>query len=140
MAYSTRVNLNRAKLTQVQEAIADGLLHFGHEVALEAAARAPDATPYGVGLVDSWGAVAYVDGRKVGDISGDGKAVAKPRGVRVAKGLTMLVGFSMPARFQEFGTVNHGAQPFFTPAVMGMQGNAASIIAEVSAPAIARIP
>lgn len=112
---NTRVVMNRQNANKVTLAIADGMLAVAREV-IETA-RPPDRTPYGEGLVDRGGAIEWSDGKKVGDWSLDGTTVKKPRAVRVPRqGAYAVGGFGFPGRFQEFGTVNHGAQPFLTPA------------------------
>ncbi len=134
----SRVELNANALTQTQQILAKGVLHFLHDIALEASSRAADAPPYGEGLVKSWGAAMYVNGKKVGDISGDGKATAKPREFRPGPGLTGIVGFGFPARFVETGTSDTRAQPFFTPSVMAALPNASAVIGEVTRPLLGK--
>ncbi len=137
-AKPSRVQLNANALTQTQQILAKGVLHFLHEIALEASSRAADAPPLGVGLVDTWGAAMYVDGKKVGEISGDGKATKKPRAFRAGPGLAGLVGFGFPARFVEVGTSRSRAQPFFTPSVMSALPNASAVIGAVTRPLLGK--
>ncbi len=132
---SSRVVLNKAALDQTQRAIGEGVKLIARSIAEQAASRAPDATPFGVGLVDQWGVLVYVNGKKIDDASGDGSTVKKPRGARTSKtgGLEAFVGFGFPGRFQETGTVNHAAQPFFTPAVMGVLPSAQTLMRAAAA-------
>lgn len=113
---NARVVLNRQKFEGVRLVLADGLLEAGRQMVLEISNAAPDATPYGVGLLNQGAAIGYVDGKKIGDVSLDGRAPRKPRGARVKKGLTTIVGWGFPGRFLEFGTSKMAARPFFTPA------------------------
>lgn len=135
---SSRVVLNLAKLDQVQQALAMGCLKLLETIAREASDRAPDAPPLGQGLVKSWGAAVYVDGKKVGDVSADGTATAKPRAFRAGSGLTGLVGFGFPARFVEIGTSDTRAQPFLTPAAESVRGRAIALVREGAAPLLAK--
>lgn len=136
----TRVLLNQSKLDQAQLALAMGILNLGHDIALEASSRAADAPPYGEGIVKGWGVAVYVGTKKVGDISADGTATAKPRAfkVRGREGLSAVVGFGFPARFLEMGTSDTAAQPFLTPAVMSVGPKAAELIREGAAPILSR--
>jgi hypothetical protein len=93
-------------------AIADGLYALAMEIGEEAARRAPDAPAYGQGLPLNWGANAWALGKKV---AGDPK-VQKPRAMRLDRNAAQaVVGFGFPARFNETGTVNQPARPFFGP-------------------------
>ena len=89
----------------------------------EAARSAPDAPPYGEGLVTHGGAAVWVDGRKVNET----EAIEKPRDLRTSDNIVGVVGFAFPGRFQETGTVNHGAQPFVTPAASDVIGRDAEM-------------
>lgn len=111
-----RVELARGRLQELDLAIAKGL----EGVALEVlqTVRAPDATPFGEGLVDQGGFISYVDAKRVG-----GDADAKPKGLRAGKGAMAAVGFGFPGRFQEMGTVRQPPRPFLSPVVMGIVGS-----------------
>lgn len=112
-----RVILARGRLHELDLRLAMGL----EGIALRVLERVdpPDAAPFGVGLVERGGLISYVDGKRVG-----GDADRKPKSLRVrGQGVTVAVGFGFPGRFQEMGTVNHAAQPFLTPAVMGVVGD-----------------
>lgn len=109
MAKGTRVLLNRSKLEDLTLFLADGMLLVADDII--AAAKPPDATPFGEGLVTEGGTAVWVNGKKVG---GEGN---KPRGLRVQKpGATAIAGFGFPGRFQEVGTVHQPPRPFLTPA------------------------
>ncbi|MCC6619467.1 MAG: hypothetical protein IT341_10575 [Chloroflexi bacterium] len=114
---SARVVMNRAALDEVRLAVADGALAVGEAVVREA--DPPDATPFGAGLVTNGGWIGYVGDKKIGGGGLDGKQPKKPRTFRVrgTQRIQIIAGFGFPGRFQELGTVNHPAQPFFTPAM-----------------------
>lgn len=108
---SARTVLNRKALNDIAGALADGMGMLG--AAVIERADPPDAEPFGKGLVTTgdWG--VWAGTKKVLG------SATKPRTERLSRtGLTMLVGFGFPGRFQEKGTINHPAQPFLTPAVM----------------------
>lgn len=108
---NARVEINRKAMGTVRLAIGDGVLEVANRI-IEIA-RPPDAEPYGVGLVTSGAAGAWIDGKKIG-----GKA-QKPRRERLPKpGIVALAGWGFPARFQEIGTIYHDAQPFAWPAAL----------------------
>lgn len=108
---SSRVVLNRAALNALQGTFVDAMEELG-EMFLDVV-DPPDATPYGEGLVTSGGYGVWVGTKKV---SGDAQ---KPRAARLSRtAVTLLAGFGFPGRFQETGTINHGPQPFVTPAML----------------------
>lgn len=124
---STRVVLNRAALDRAVLAIADGFADAGQE-SVEMA-DPPDAPPFGVGLAETGGTLTYVNGKKIAGYGRDGKQPRKPRAVRVKRSdLITIVGFGFPGRFQEFGTVNHAAQPFLTPVMLAIKGEVEGIV------------
>ena len=57
-----RVEINREAMDEINLALADGLFELGKAIVTEA--RVPDAPPYGEGLVEKGGVIAYV-GRKL---------------------------------------------------------------------------
>lgn len=127
----SRTEINRAALDEVEAGLADGVFDIARAIVRVAESRAPDATPYGEGLVDRGGAALWVRGKKTHEsTTGDGRRVDKPRSLRVRTAGTIVgaAGFGFPAMFQEFGTVHHGAQPFFTPAVAEVIGSDAKVI------------
>lgn len=113
---SARVVLNRSALTRLGLAVADGVEEIARTCV--EVADAPDATPYGEGLVNAGGWLVFVDGKKVAGGSLRGGQPKKPRRVAVPTGMIVgMAGWPFPARFQEAGTVNQPARPFFAPAV-----------------------
>jgi hypothetical protein len=136
---SARVVLNRASMSRVELALADGLGAVA--TAILQSADPPDATPYGTGLVDRGGMLVYIGDRKVAGMGLDGRQPRKPRSVRVrgTHGTQAIVGFGFPGRFQELGTIRHAAQPFLTPAADRVLPMAPRIMAAVVGPALKRI-
>jgi HK97 gp10 family phage protein len=129
MAQTSRVVLNRKAFEQVDLAIADGLFAVAEEVI--AVARPPDAPPYGQGLVEGGGAIAYLGGKKVNGTTIGGKQVKKPRSLKVRDGEPVAIaGFGFPARFVELGTVDTPAEPFLTPAVFQVEPDADVILSK----------
>ena len=113
---TARTVLNRKNLHEVDLALAKGLEQLAEEV-LEAT-DPPDAPTFGVGLVEAGAYISYVDGKRVGGVA------KKPKAFKVrGRGVAVAVGFGFPARFQEVGTVNQPARPFFAPAVVAATGN-----------------
>jgi len=108
---STRVVVNRSVVSAVRLTLADRMLRFAE--AIVARADPPDAPPYGVGLVKSGTAGAWVDGKKVG-----GNALG--RAPRTGAGIMGKAGFGNKAapyaRYVELGTINNQPQPFLGPA------------------------
>jgi hypothetical protein len=135
MARPTRIELNRAKMNELAGAFADGVFEVGKAIVENA--DPPDATPFGQGLVTSGGVLAYHGSKMVGAWSLSGKKPKKPRKVKVSAeqgNVYAIVGFSFPGRFQEVGTVHHGAQPFLTPAVSQTGPQAPGILDRVVRP------
>lgn len=119
---SAKVVLNRAALTNVGRAIADGFLEVGQTIVEVAAEDAPDSPhdpyPIGEGLPKQGGVLVYVKGQKVAGWSTRGTQPRIDRRTADTKqGITAIAGFGFPGRFAEFGTAHHGAQPFLTPAL-----------------------
>jgi hypothetical protein len=116
---SKRVVLNRAAVTDLGLAVADGILEVGQQII--AAARPPDSPdppfPTGQGLPLQGGVLVYVDGQKVAGWHQRGKQPRKPRAAKTPKGAIVgIVGYGFPGRFAETGTANSPAQPFLSPA------------------------
>lgn len=131
-----RVELNFAALERVQQAVAMGVLALGEAIARDAAAGVPvsDDPRYGH-VKDQWGTAVYAYGKKVGDASADGSAVAKPRAFRTDRaGINGLVGFGFPGRFLETGTSDTAAQPFLAPAAQRAAGYGAGVVAAGARP------
>jgi hypothetical protein len=114
-----RIELNRKAFDAITLAVADGA--FALAVSIVEGADVPDAPPYGQGLVEGGGVVAFV-GRKRVAVSRPG--VKKPRACRLTPfGITVAGGYGFPGKYQEQGTVHQSPQPFLTPALMeGLPG------------------
>lgn len=70
-----RVVINRAAMAEIDLALADGLFELGKAIVTEA--RVPDAPPYGEGLVERGGVIAYIGRKLVASYGGEG--VKNPR-------------------------------------------------------------
>lgn len=112
---STRVVLDQRELDAVVNAAGTGAYEFAGDVVDEAAENAPDATPYGVGIVSGGGAIGFANGRQIGS---QGEADA-PRELDTGgrRQIAVAGGFRFPAHLQELGTIRHRAQPFLSPAL-----------------------
>jgi hypothetical protein len=131
MARGSRLLVNRAAMSRLELGIADGLAEVGRTI-LEVA-DPPDAAPFGTGLVTSGGFLVYAGAKKVDGFHQGGGQPKKPRAARVkgADGVvTLFVGWGFPGRFQELGTVNHGPQPFATPALNQVAPHIPDIVRE----------
>jgi len=118
---NNRVILNRATFQEITLAMADGLLALADQVI--ATARPPDDPPYGVGLVQTGGTVAYAFGKKVGG------SAKKPRAIKVkSMGVVVAGGFGWPGHYAEFGTIHEPARPFLTPALMATVPEAGAFV------------
>lgn len=116
---TARVETNRSWFTAAELALADGLFAMAEAVIRDA--DVPDAPPYGVGLREGGGAIAYVGKKKVAQMTtGAPTAPKKPRGSKPLREgeISAYGGFGFPARFVEIGTVHSGAEPFVTPSLM----------------------
>lgn len=134
-----KVVLNRQALDTLHLALAEGVEEVARTIV--ETAEPPDATPYGVGLVDSGGWAVYAGSKKVAGGSMDGSQPNKPRAFKPSPtGITGIAGFGSPARFQEVGTAHHGAQPFLWPAAMRVAGSAPAIMREIVGPRLGRKP
>lgn len=138
---SARVVLNRKAIDGVRLAMADGVFAVGKAVVIDADAHSPDATPFGVGLVKRAGTLVYVGDKKVAGWGIDGRQPKKPRVIRLkgTTGIVGIAGFSFPARFQEWGTVDQPARPFFTPARDRIVARIPSIMKQAAAYRIKRL-
>lgn len=136
---SSRVVLNRKAIEGVHLAIADGTNAVARTIVQTA--RPPDATPYGAGLVTRGGWLTYIGSKKIDGGSLRGTQPKKPRSFRVqgTEGIVAIAGFGFPARFQEFGTAHHGAQPFFAQARDAVIPSVPSIMKKNAAYRLARI-
>jgi hypothetical protein len=131
---SAKVVLNRAALSEVHLALAEGVEEVCRTVV--EVADPPDATPFGEGLVTRGGWLVYDGPKKVGGGSLGGLQPKKPRAFKVkgTAGIVGIAGFGFPGRFQETGTVNQPARPWFTPAVVQVKGVAPQIMQGVVGP------
>jgi hypothetical protein len=125
MARSRRVSsktvLNRKCLTAIGEGLASGMETVG-STTIENTSP-PDAAPFGEGLITTgdWG--VWNGTRKVGGTA------TKPRAVKLpAEGITLVVGYGFPGRFQEFGTIHQPARPFLSPAMLETLPGAADLL------------
>lgn len=136
---AARVVLNRAALDSLHLALAEGIEEVARTIV--ETAEPPDATPYGVGLVDSGGWAVYAGSKKVGGGSLDGTQPNKPRAFKpLPTGITGIAGFGFPARFQETGTVSQPARPFLWPSAMRVAGSAPEIMKSIVGPRLGRKP
>ena len=125
---AAKVELNHAALDAITRAVADGAFELAKSIV--DGADAPDATPFGEGLVDQGGVIAYVDRKLVATYStGADPTVAKPRAAKLGPGVVIIGGYGFPGRFQESGTVNQPARPFLTPKLMADLPDAEGFIA-----------
>lgn len=129
---AARVVLNRAAIDQLVLAAADGAFELAKTIVGEA--EVPDAEPFGEGLVQGGGVVAYVGKKRVGAWNTNGGAdVAKPRAAKLGTkdgSITVIGGYGFPGRFQEEGTAEQAAQPFLTPSLLQRLPDAAPFIKE----------
>ena len=134
-----RVIMNRGALDELQLGMADGLLELGQKILAQAIAHAPDAPPYGEGLIASGHVLTYALGKKVGGEEGE---TGKPRGMKTPKDQAVLgVWFSAPhAHFAELGTIKQPARPFLTPAFMANIGDAGPYVQKAMAKRAASAP
>lgn len=117
------VVLNRSVLDALLLGYADGFQEVGDRIIDRAEQQAPDQPPLGKGLVGSGRAVTFWRGKRVGGVG------SPPRGSVLRQGLTTIVGFGFPGRFNEEGTQHQPARPFLTPAIVAEVPGAAAVIA-----------
>lgn len=112
-----QVVMNKAALDAAQLGIADGAEELGRAILADAKAHAPDAPPYGQGLIESGVTAVWALGKLVAGDTSKAASKNKPRGMKVPKDqIVMFVGFEAPhAHLLELGTINMPAQPFLTP-------------------------
>lgn len=123
MARTARVVINRRAADAVLLGMADGLFDVAVQIKLAADVTVPDAPPYGQGLLEGGGAVAYAGTRKVAGTTIGGRAIAKPRALRNRAGIaTAIVGWGFPGRFVHNGTVDTRADPWLLRAGMTVLG------------------
>lgn len=118
-SHTKRVTLNRAKVDELRIGIADAL--FGVTLEILDTAVPPDRTPYGRGLIEGGGAVAWVDRKKVNGTTIGGKQIRKPRHLKLDTGqfgIVSIVGYGFPGRFVHNGTQHSRANPFLQRAAL----------------------
>lgn len=132
MVRRARFEVNREALDDLMGAASDGVFDLASAVLRAAVARAPDAPPYGEGLVANGAAIVWVGKKRTHQVrsDGSGSTVPKPRqSPRLQEGvITGMVGFGFPASLVEFSTIDTDAQPFLTPSLMEVAGSDALII------------
>jgi hypothetical protein len=127
---STRVVLNRAAMSDLHRAWAEGVEEIVRTII--DVAKPNDAPPFGQGLVTRGGWLVYDGNKKVAGGSEQGTQPKKPRAAKTVPGMiTGFAGYGFPARFHEMGTVNHGPHPFFVPAVEQVAAHAPAIMRSV---------
>lgn len=109
---SSRVVVNRKALSAIREGAVAGLEQLAIDTLAAAAPNVPDDDPIGVGLVTTGSYGVWADGKKVAGLG------QKPRREKVKTGVTLIVGYDFPARFNEGGTIHQPARPFLTPAMV----------------------
>lgn len=108
---SSRVILNRSKVQEMRLGIADAL--FGVALKVLDNTHPPDAPPYGKGLIEGGGALAFVDKRKVNGTTIGGKQIKKPRSLRMEPvSIVAVVGYGFPGRLVHNGSIHNRANPF----------------------------
>lgn len=136
---SAKVVLNRAALNEFHLALAEGVEEIVRTGAEEAGDNAPDAEPFGQGLMRNIGWLVYAGSKKVGGGSLLGVQPKKPRGFQTeSTGITGMVGAGFPGRLQETGWSNAPARPWFTPPMMRVAGHALAIMRDVVGPRLRR--
>ena len=136
---SAKVVLNRAALNEVHLALAEGVEEVCHTGAELAGDNAPDAAPFGQGLIKDIGWLVYAGAKKVGGGSLRGLQPKKPQAFKAeADGITGMVGAGFPGRLQETGWIYSPGHPWFTPAMMRLAGHAAEIMRGVVGPRLKR--
>lgn len=134
-----RIELNRSLIDALVLAEGDGL--YNAALAAVRQAPVPDAPPYGRGLFEGGGAIAFVNGKRIADSRIGGRTIRIPRGVRVSKlGVVAAGGFGFPARLVEFGTLSQRPQPFLTPTLLAEYPNAAIAVGEAVRARLANRP
>lgn len=128
---TSRVVLNRSKVDTLRLGIADAI--FGVALEVLDTTRPPDAPPYGKGLVEGGGALAFVDKRKVNGTTIGGRQIKKPRALKLdigENGIVAIVGYGFPGRLVHNGSIHNRANPFLRrsglevlPAAKGIAGS-----------------
>lgn len=129
-----RVVVNRRAITAAREGFVAGMEDIGQRVLALGEGKIPDATPFGEGLVTTSDYGIWVDGKKVAG------GATKPRRVVAKQGVTLIVGYGFPGRFQSLGTTEIAPNPdwFVTPMNEVLPGTGAYLKAPVKA-ALAKV-
>lgn len=132
MTRRARFEVNHAALDELTMSAADGMADLARAILRVAESRAPDAPPFGEGLVMRGAAIVWVGKKRTHQVRTDGSSatVPKPRqSPRLQEGfITAMVGFGFPASFVEFDTSRTHAQPFLTPSLGEVAGQDALLI------------
>lgn len=122
-----RIQLNRAAFDEITLAVADGAFELAKEVILSV--RVPDAEPYGQGLIEGGGVIAFVGKKRVGLVTTGGQSsIKKPRAARLGPGINVIAGYGFPGRFLEEGTIHMKGQPYLTPKLMSTLPDAEAFV------------
>ena len=137
--------LNRAGLTEVGLALADGFMEVGKTIVEVAADDAPDSPydpyPTGEGLPKQGGVLVWVEGKKVDGWSTRGTQPRIDRRTTDRRGtITAVIGFGFPGRFAEFGTLRTRASPFLAPAMNAVIPNIVAIMKPIVSSRLGRRP
>ena len=130
--------LNRGVLDAITLGVADGL--FAMAKAIVEGADVPDLPPLTVGLIETGGALVYVDGKIVDATAIGGKVVRKPRAVKIRdlRGEVVAIGgYGFPARLVELGSIHNTPHPFLTPELMATVPDAEAFIRQATAKRLA---
>lgn len=122
-----KMALNREALDQITRAAVDGAFELAKAIVF--GANVPDAPPFGEGLIETGGVIAYVDRKKVAEASKSGATIKRPRAAKLGKGIVVIGGFgARHGHFAEFGTIHQPARPFLTPELMATLPDAGEFI------------
>jgi hypothetical protein len=133
-----KTELNRQTLDAITRGVADGL--FAMARGIVEGAEVPDLPPLTVGLIETGGALVYVDGKVVDATGIGGKAVRKPRAVKIRdlRGEVVAIGgYGFPARLVELGSIHNTPHPFLTPQLMATVSDAEGFIRAATAKRLA---
>jgi hypothetical protein len=142
--YTKRVVINRSVVDKVRLILADGVFEIGQHI-LDVA-DPPDLTPFGAGLVNAGGVIAFVDGKKVADSttipegSTGPRQIQKPRAAKLPRpGIAAIVGYGFPGRFVHNGSIHNRANPFLARARDQIVPMAGGLMQEFCRPRLARL-
>lgn len=104
----TRTVVNPRAIAAISSGLAEGLGTMAESIL--ARTNPPDDPATSAQIAGGYG--VWVDGQQV---AGSGDA---PHGVTPGPGVTLVVGYDFPARFNEIGSAHQPGRPFFTPEVL----------------------